>query len=373
MIEEYIEGARIVRVRRLLTLALACVLPTMVRAATAFPALERPALEVRAPERQLMTSAARAGDRVVAVGERGIVVLSDDGGGTWRQARRVPVSTTLTAVAFADSMKGWSVGHGGVVLHTEDGGETWEKQADGAVLARAALDTMSQAARRHPEDERYAQAMKATQRLVEDGADKPLLDVHFADTLHGWVVGAYNLFFETDDGGKTWQGRADRLNNPKGLHLYAIRSEGRRLYIVGEQGQLHRSVDGGMTFEALSSPYKGSLFAMGFTDTAEVVIAGLRGNAFRSSDDGLTWRKIDGMAPVSIIGMWPLVDGGALLANQEGQMFVDRPGSSVKPIPVPPMQPLAGVLLLKDDSLLALGIGGVVRVPIGHDKTKEPK
>lgn len=79
------------------------------------------------------------------------------------------------------------------------------------------------------------------------------------------------------------------------------------------------------------------------------------------------------MAPVSIIGTSPLVDGGLLLANQEGQMFVDRPGSSVKAITIPPMQPLAGVLQLKDGVLLALGVGGVVRVPMGHDKAKEPK
>ncbi len=54
-------------------------------------------------------------------GERGIVLLSDDAGVSWRQAK-VPVSVSLTAVQFVDAEQGWAVGHLGVVLHTQDGG-----------------------------------------------------------------------------------------------------------------------------------------------------------------------------------------------------------------------------------------------------------
>jgi photosystem II stability/assembly factor-like uncharacterized protein len=62
-----------------------------------------------------LTGIARAGKRLVAVGERGIVVLSDDDGATWRQAS-VPVSVTLAAVQFPTPTQGWVVGHYGVVL-----------------------------------------------------------------------------------------------------------------------------------------------------------------------------------------------------------------------------------------------------------------
>ena len=348
-------------------------LSATLQAAPAFPALDRPALQVRAPERQVMTSAARAGERVVAVGERGVVVLSGDGGRTWRQARRVPVSTTLTAVAFVDGMLGWAVGHGGVVMHTRDGGETWEKQADGMSLANAASEAAAEAARRNPESQKAAQYLKAATQWVADGADKPLLDVRFTDARHGWIVGAYNLFFETQDGGKTWSSNADRLENPKGLHLYAIRSLGARVYIVGEQGQLHRSSDGGRTFQALPSPYKGSLFSLHLADNGQVVIAGLRGNAFRSGDDGANWSRIEGAPPVSFIGALALADGCLLLGNQAGQVFIDRPGSALTALPVPPLFPLAGMLLLKDESLLAMGAGGIVRVPVERDMNKAAK
>ena len=332
------------------------------QAAPAFPALEVPALQVKAPERQVMLSAAEAGARVVAVGERGVVVLSDDGAKTWRQARRVPVSTTLTTVYFVDARMGWAVGHGGVILHTQDGGETWLRQTDGVALATVALTAAQDALRRQPDSPKAARDLKAARQLVDDGADKPLLDVYFADSRHGWVVGAYNLFFETRDGGTTWESAADRLENPKGLHLYAIRARGPTIFIVGEQGQMHRSADGGATFEALSSPYKGTWFTLCMTASGEVVTAGLRGNAFYSADSGKNWQRIEGSPPVSFVGAVALADGGVLLGNQGGQLFVSRSGAAMTPLSAPSLPPVAGMRVLKDEDIVLLGLGGAVRV-----------
>ena len=43
--------------------------------------------------RSTLLDVASAGQRLVAVGERGHVLLSDDQGKTWRQARTVPTRT----------------------------------------------------------------------------------------------------------------------------------------------------------------------------------------------------------------------------------------------------------------------------------------
>ncbi len=56
------------------------------------------------------TLSTKAGNRLVAVGERGIVLLSDDAGLNWKQVD-VPVSVTLTGVQFVSPMKGWAIGH----------------------------------------------------------------------------------------------------------------------------------------------------------------------------------------------------------------------------------------------------------------------
>jgi photosystem II stability/assembly factor-like uncharacterized protein len=361
------ESVKPVRAARRCGAVLACGLVLalgQVQAATAFPALERPALQVKAPEHQVLQTAARAGKRIVAIGERGLVALSDDQGKTWRQARQVPVSVSLTALSFVDSQRGWAVGHGGVVLHTADGGETWACQADGVALARAALAEAEQGAAQRPGDATAARALTDARRLVEDGADKPLLDVRFADARRGWVVGAYNLFFETTDGGSTWRSISTRLDNPRALHLNALVVQGQTVFVAGEQGVLYRSLDAGQTFQSLASPYKGSWFSLALGEDGAVTVGGLRGNAFRSADGGGSWSAISGLPPVSIVAASARADGTVLLSNQAGQLFVTRAGAPAQPLRVAPMPPLNGLLLLGQPAALALGFGGAISLDL---------
>src|SRR5690554_5819590 len=105
------------------TLGPACLGLSMTLAAPAAFALadiiETPALMSGLAQESLLNDATRAGDRIVAVGERGHVIYSDDEGQTWTQAQ-VPVSVTLNAVDFGSDSSGWVVGHSGVVLHRSE-------------------------------------------------------------------------------------------------------------------------------------------------------------------------------------------------------------------------------------------------------------
>lgn len=334
-----------------------------VLAMVTFPALERPATLVRWPQRSVLLAAAMAGTRVVAVGERGIALLSDDAGVHWRQAKAVPVSTTLTAVRFVDAKLGWAVGHGGVILHTDDSGETWALQADGRALAKIALDAAQQRASAVPGDGAAARQLKSAQLLVGDGPDKPLLDVLFVDARHGYAVGANNLFFETVDGGTTWASAMDRLENPKSLHLYAIRAQGHAMYIVGEQGLMLRSLDSGRSFAPLASPYNGSWFSLVALHNGALVAAGLRGNAYYSPDQGQTWSRITGGSPASFVSAVALPSGAVLLTNQAGQLLTSRAGEPFSNLAMPSLPPLSGVLPLPDGGLLAVGMAGAMRLP----------
>jgi len=71
----------------------------------------------------LILGAIRAGKRVLTVGDRGVILLSDDQGTTWRQAQQVPTRATLTVIFVADEKTLWAVGHWGVILKSVDGGE----------------------------------------------------------------------------------------------------------------------------------------------------------------------------------------------------------------------------------------------------------
>ena len=63
-------------------------------AAPVTEALQRPALAVREPGRAVLLAAAQAGERIVAVGERGVIALSDD-----RGARILTVTTPVRDTA----------------------------------------------------------------------------------------------------------------------------------------------------------------------------------------------------------------------------------------------------------------------------------
>lgn len=299
---------------------------------------------------------ARAGDRLVAVGERGTVLLSDDHGASWRQAQ-VPVQASLTAVCFADARTGWAAGHLGVILRSDDAGASWHKQLDGVQAA----ELVKQAAQRTGDAAAVAQA----QRLVEEGADKPFFDLEFIDAQRGFAVGAYNLMFATTDGGKSWTALGPRLPNPKSLHLYGVRARGRTLVVAGEQGLLLRSTDAGASFSALASPYKGSFFGLLQTRGGALVAYGLRGTAWRSSDEGLHWDKLDTGVPMAVGAGTALPNGGFVLLGQAGDALLGgADGPALRRIPAREPVPVSGVALAADGALVLASLRGMRRVEL---------
>jgi len=338
-------------------------------AAGAVDALDQPAVACRRP---VLLDVTTAGSRVIAVGERGVVVFSDDGGQTWQQAK-VPTSVSLTAVQFPTPKQGWAVGHAGIVLHSEDGGLTWTRQLDGRIAAQLALDAaranVNAGGGAGAKADAARQRLADAQRLVEDGPVKPFLALHFDNEKSGFVVGAYGLIFRTTDGGKTWQPWMDHLANPKGLHINAIRAAGKNVYLAGEQGLFLRSTDGGNTFTRLDTPYEGSYFTLTALPSGEVVVAGMRGNAYWSVDQGKTLNKVESPMPVSFSAGMTLADGRLFLANQAGVVLESRDhGRTLEPLAIPPMPPLAGMTELQDGSVVTVGFGGALRIP---SKTSE--
>lgn len=320
------------------------------QAAPAGEALQRPALQVRAPARAALLSAALAGQRIVAVGERGIVALSDDGGRSWRQAP-CPVSVTLTAVRFLSPTQGVVVGHGGTILTTQDAGSSWQLRLDGRRLAALAVEA-AKAPGGAPA------ALKEAERLVADGPDKPLLDVLALDARRLLAVGAFGLAVHSDDGGQTWQPWMSRLPNPRGLHWYVARRQGSTVLLAGEQGLLARSDDDGQTFRALASPYKGSWFAADLQADGRIVLAGLRGQVWQSHDRGENWSPVPNPVPATVTAMSPMPGGSLLLASQSGAVL-RLSGDRLRPLPTPPLTLPAGLLPLPDGRLLALGLAGL--------------
>jgi photosystem II stability/assembly factor-like uncharacterized protein len=291
-----------------------------------------PAFAIQSPKaaKGLMIDVVHAGSRLLAVGDRGHILYSDDQGSTWTQAK-VPTRQLLTAVFFVDEKHGWAVGHDAQILASADGGATW------------------------------------TQQYQDLKREAPLLDIWFKDTEHGLAVGAYGALIETTDGGKTWADVSDRLDNEDQFHLNAIASiKDAGLFIVGEQGSMFRSSDDGQTWEKLEGPYQGSLFGVISTAQPHTLLAyGLRGNLYRSTDFGSTWEQVElnaarGALEFGLSGATLLDDGSLVVVGNGGSVVVSHDdGQTFSVFNRPDRISLSAVTAAGNGNLILVGQGGV--------------
>jgi photosystem II stability/assembly factor-like uncharacterized protein len=320
--------------------------------------LQVPALPSRLAASSPLFAIAHAGTRLVAVGQRGHVLLSDDAGAHWRQAV-VPVSVDLTAVHFASPQRGWAVGHDGVILHSADGGEHWSLQLDGRQAAQRIVDAYTP--RAGSGNVELDAVLTEAKRMLAQGPDLPWLDVWFDDERNGFAIGAFNLVFATGDGGATWTPASDRVENPKGYHLYALRGSGPGgdVYAAGELGLVLRLDRASQRFVALPTPYKGTFF--GIVAKPGLLLAfGLRGNAWRSTDGGHHWQQTPTGVDTGLTGGALLPDGAIALVSAGGQLLVSRDNAaSFAPVAAEKTQPAFGLMPAGANSVALVGARGV--------------
>lgn len=254
---------------------------------------QQSAARMSVADKAMVIAATTVGGRIIAVGERGGVLLSDDGGKTYRQARTVPTRATLTAVSFVDKNRGWAVGHWGVILATNDGGETWQLQRD------------------------------------DRSVDQPLFTVWFKDAQHGFAAGLWSLLLTTADGGKTWQrssiaapgasgGKADRNL----FQVFADRNDG--LFITAERGAVLRSKDFGKSWQELHTGAKGTLWTGCVLQSGVILVGGLQGKIYRSVDGGESWAAITSGTKSSITGFAQMPDGSVIAVGLDGVILESR-------------------------------------------------
>lgn len=328
--------------------------------------LDRPAALGPEAAHQMLTAAARAGKRIVAVGRGGSIVYSDDEGLTWRPAGKVPTSAMLTTVAFANDRVGWAAGHLGVVLRTTDGGVTWERQLDGAQAAQLVLADAERRAGTSSGDDAQP-AVKTARFLVQDGPNKPFLTLLVQSDTQVEVAGAFGLVFDTPDGGAHWVPQMARFDNARGLHLYAAARSGPDLVYVGEQGAMLRGPAEGM-LKRVATPYPGTMFGVLNTAQGGLIAYGLRGNVLLSENGGRDWRQVVSGLATSIQAGTVLADGTLLLGSETGQLAASRDGGKSFKVLARTVQPAAAMLALAGRTVLVLGPRGAERVDLSAEQ-----
>jgi len=239
------------------------------------------AIPVRLAKRSLLLDVHGWGERVLAVGERGHILLSTDGGKNWQQVA-APTRRTLTGVFLIDDQTAWAVGHQSVILKSGDGGETWAKAN------------------------------------AENDPETAYLDILFLDAKTGFIVGSYGKFLSTSDGGERWV-ETKQDDDPHLSHIIPAPDGG--LWLTGEFGTVRRSGDRARRWEPLATPYEGTFFGTLPLAKGGAVVFGLRGNIFRS-EDGKAWKQVESPTQSLLHGGLALADGRLVLTAAAGQLLV---------------------------------------------------
>lgn len=289
------------------------------------PAVEvkpRPAEKMPLTPKSLLLDVTHTGDRYVAVGDRGAIILSPDGQ-SWEQVD-VPVRAALTAVHFPDPQHGWAVGHDAAIVATADGGKTWALQ------------------------------------YFQPELEKPLLDVLFLDASRGFALGAYGLLLQTADAGKTWTEVDAPSIREEEMHFNSLTRLGNgHLFIAGESGMLAVSGDEGKSWTKLKSPYDSSYFGALPVGEKGALVYGLRGNAYVTQDvRSNRWTRLETNSVASMFGGTVLPGGERVMVGLNGVIFVTDEAGAVRGLQTPTGTPLSAAIPL-NGGLLAVGESGV--------------
>ncbi len=276
-------------------------------------------------EKSLLLDITRIDGKIIAVGERGHILISRDNGNTWKQVI-TPTRATLNSIFFSDEKFGWAVGHSGVILDSNNGGETWSQ-------------------------------------LSTPNPETTYMDAYFSNEWEGVIVGSYGDFGLTHDAGVTIE---KEWLNDYDLHYHAVtRSPNGTLYIVGEAGQIFKSTNKGKSWTQLESPYNGSFFGVLCLDDKNLIVFGLRGHVFRSNNAGKTWTEIKIEFPLMITSGIELSDGSILLASVRDKVFISKDrGISFNTVTLPQVNGTVSLIEAADKSIIFCGKSGITKIDI---------
>ncbi len=216
-------------------------------------------------------------ENLVACGQGGTILRTADGGKKWDKVE-TPLNIALLDMSFADARIGCAVGDRRGVLHTVDGGRTWE---EGKIEKNLLADDSDE-----PEDD--------FNPLLDAGDDTEkefvIYSVSLADRNIGYATGEFSVFLKTNDGGKTWTETA--IDEAEGKSLFGVFAQSpKRVWVVGIDGMMLLSEDGGENWKRIDSSVTKHLFAVKFSGEVGYAI-GKEGIYLRSSDNGETWDQI---------------------------------------------------------------------------------
>ncbi|MBD3383476.1 T9SS type A sorting domain-containing protein [candidate division KSB1 bacterium] len=230
------------------------------------------------------------------VGEEGVVYLTEDGGNTWSEEQAE--SVRLLGLSAVDMNVAMAVGDSGTVLKSVDGGVNWYNYRF-SVTSVGFTDAFIP-------DELNAFAVNQEGELfyTEDGGQNWFNDftvkiisggtrleaVQFFNST-GILVGDDGLIIRSANGGGSWS----KITGVTSSYLYDVKFlTGQIICTVGASGDIYRSVDAGVNWSPANSTNSFfDQFALDFADADSGIAVGMFGTIVRTTDQGQNWITVE--------------------------------------------------------------------------------
>lgn len=244
------------------------------------------------------------GERGIAVGIKGAIIESSDGGRTWEPVKG-PGSGALLAVA-ARGGRAVAVGLSGAVFTSSRSGE-WtaatsgvtqrllgvDMNASGLAVAVGEFGTVLVSNDWGATWVRKAPDWSALATRDNPGFAEPMIyGVAVADSGALTLAGEFGLIARSNDAGASWRVVTPPRAGVPTLNALHMREPGRNSYAVGQEGEIQVSADGGETWMRCTSSTPLNFLGVAATDNGEeVVVTGMR-VMYRSRNNGVTWEHV---------------------------------------------------------------------------------
>jgi len=232
---------------------------------------------------KLLAAAFAVGRRVVAAGENGVTVLSDDAGVAWAPLGE-RLSQTFRRIRAASPSLIFAAGANGGLARSADGGRSWSP--------------------------------------LGVSTSEDVIDVSFADRDVGYAIDAAGAVLRTDNGGVSWQ-----ILDPGFVATpQAVLALGRdTVLLVGGRGIL-RSTDGGQSFSRVRNRIVARARLFNVDRAGSRVFAYGSKNIVASSDRGRRWRKVLRPRKALLASLDFVGARTGFVLGQDGQVFKTRTG-----------------------------------------------
>jgi len=211
-----------------------------------------------------------------ACGRKGMILLSDNGGLTWK-IQETPTREKIKSIHFANDSVGCAVGEHATILITQNGGNIWKK-IESPVKGNLKRVVMTSTNIGYILVQRTS-PLKGYVLKTTDGGQTwsvtsyesqfqtpiEMYGMSFIDNDNGWICGSFGLVFHTRNGGQSWEYQESARGASDNHSLNAIfQINSREGWACGNKGTLIYTKNGGNTWKEVDMGETNDFVALEF-------------------------------------------------------------------------------------------------------------